>query len=222
MLCVYTIIIYILECFCVNMCIYRMYHIHVVLNVFLFVHVFTHFDLKADTYKRGIENERSDHEKMAYEIEKDTTKTVKQENPFCGEEKMKQKTVPFSEACTAAVLKISHYEKEVLALKQTLQTKEETWKRSLEEARASSSKLNEEVMLLTQQVKQYKKLADKHEQVNISQVQQIYVLCMCYRWVRGRERGKREGEGRGGREKEVKWEKGVVILKCNTFKLMRV
>eukprot|EP00731_Ephydatia_muelleri_P005053 Em0002g1229a len=83
------------------------------------------------------------------------------------------------EAYGKALKKVSDYDKEMCHLKQTLKTNEETWKRSLEEARASSSKLNEEVMLLTQQVKQYKKQADnlrshveKYELMNKSQVQQ--------------------------------------------------
>ena len=142
-------------------------------------------------YKKDCENERSHRERMINEVAKvKLTKSVKQEQH---EDRMKQiQLESLQEAYAIAVEKVSDLDKELLELKQTLQTKEETWKRSLEEARASSSKLNEEVMLLTQQVKQYKKLADnlrsqveKYEQMNMSQVQQVLQNIIKRHYVRG-------------------------------------
>ena len=148
-----------------------------------FIHVFVLFDLQVDLYRKDFENER---ERLAGQIEKaKLTRTVKQvQHHFGDEERLtKIQLESVQEAYGKALKKVSDFDKEICHLKQTLKTKEETWKRSLEEARASSSKLNEEVMLLTQQVKQYKKQADnlrslveKYELMNKSQVQQV--LCM--------------------------------------------
>ena len=139
-------------------------------------------------YKKDFESERDDRTRLAGQIEKaKLTRTVKQEQHHFGEEEhlKKIKFESMQEAYAKAVKKVSDFDKEVSDLRQTLQTKEETWKRSLEEARVSSSKLDEEVKLLTQQVKQYKKQADnlrsqleKYEQMNKSQVQQVlYMYC---------------------------------------------
>ena len=134
-------------------------------------------------FKKDFESERDDRTRLAGQIEKaKLTRTVKQEQHHFGEEEHLKKIQleSMQEAYAKAVKKVSDYDKEVSDLRQTLQTKEETWKRSLEEARDSSSKLDEEVKLLTQQVKQYKKQADnlrsqleKYEQMNKSQVQQV-------------------------------------------------
>ena len=77
------------------------------------------------------------------------------------------------------------HENEISDLKEQIQifiSKVEASKRSREEATATSSKLNEEVMVLTQQVNQYKKQADnlrsqveKYEQMNKSHVEQVHV-----------------------------------------------
>ena len=156
------------------------------------MYLFVLFVLQADMYKKDFESERDDRTRLAGQIEKaKLTRTVKQEqHHFDDEEKLKQiQLQSLQEAYGKAVKKVSDCDKEICDLRQTLQTKEETRKRSLEEARASSSKLDEEVMLLTQQVKQYKKQADnlrslveKYEQMNKSQVQQV--LQRLYMYVR--------------------------------------
>ena len=156
------------------------------LIVFFFVmymYLFVLFDLQADMYKKDFESERDDRTRLAGQIaQAKFSQTFKQEQRHFGEEEHLKKTKLESvqEAYTKAVKKVSDCDKEISDLRQTLQTKEETWKRSLEEARVSSSKLDDEVKLLTQQVKQYKKQADnlrsqleKYEQMNKSQVQQV-------------------------------------------------
>ena len=146
------------------------------------MYLFFLYDLQADMYRKDFENERDDRSRLAGLIEKATlTRTVKQEQHHLGEEEHLKiiRLESLQEAYIKAVKKVSDYDQEISDLRQTLQTKEETWKRSLEEARASSSKLDEEVKLLTQQVKQYKKQADNlrsqlesYDQMNKNQVQQ--------------------------------------------------
>ena len=115
-------------------------------------------------YKKDFEIERLDRERMAGEIERARLLNPIQpeQHLFCHEERMKHKIVPMPEVCNAAVLKI----KELLELTQTLQTKEETWKRSLEEARASSSRLNKEV-------ERTRSHMEKQEQMYKRQIQQV-------------------------------------------------
>ena len=172
---------------------YTLYTTSILLCVMLYVmYQFFLFALQADMYKKDFERERNDRTRLAGQIEKaNLTRTVKQEQHHFGDEEHLKKVqlVFLQEAYAKAVKKVSDYDKDVSDLRQTLQTKEETWKRSLEEARASSSKLDEEVMLLTQQVKQYKKQADNlrsqlenYVQMNKSQVQQV--LQRLYMYVR--------------------------------------
>ena len=168
---------------------YTLYTTSILLCVMLYVmYQFFLFTLQADMYKKDFETERNDRTRLAGQIEKaKLTRTVKQEQHHFGDEENLKKVQleSLQEAYAKAVKKVSDFDKEVSDLRQTLQTKEETWKRSLEEARASSSKLDEEGKLLTQQVKQYKKQADnlrsqleKYEQMNKSQVQQVlYMYC---------------------------------------------
>ena len=145
-------------------------------------------------YKSDFDNERSDRERMAHEIEKNMLATANATRQGKGnvvvvsykseDEDIKQKQLDsLQEVYDVAQWKISDLEKEISDLKEQIQTfirKEGASKRSLEEAIATSSKLNEEVMVLTQQVKQYKKQADnlrsqveKYEQVIKSRVEQV-------------------------------------------------
>ena len=147
-------------------------------------------------YKSDFANERSDRERMADEIEKKSAtanaRRQGQSNVVVAvsykskDDDFKQKQLDsLQEVYEVAQRKIRDHEKEISDLKEQIQTfisKEEASKRSLEEAIATSSKLNEEVMVLTQQVKQYKKQADnlrsqveKYEQMNKSRVEQVHV-----------------------------------------------
>ena len=144
-------------------------------------------------YKIDFENERSDRERMADEIEKKKSATGNGKSnavlavSYKNEDKQKQLD-SLKKRYDVAVRKTCDLEKEVSDLKEQIQTfisKEEASKRSLEEAIAASSKLNEDIMVLTQQVKQYKKQADnlrsqveKYEQMNKSRVEQV-LLHIC-------------------------------------------
>ena len=148
-------------------------------------------------YKSDFETERSDREHIAHEFEGKKSATanatrqgkssaVVVSNNKNEDEDIKQKQFDtLLEVYDVAVQKICDLEKEISDLKEQIQTffsKEEVSKRSLEEAIATSSKLNEDIMVLTQQVKQYKKQADnlrsqveKYELMNKSRVEQVHV-----------------------------------------------
>ena len=151
-------------------------------------------------YKSDFDTERSDRECMTHEIEKNMLATANATREGKGnvvvvsynkneDEDCKQKQLDsLQEVYDVALQKISDHENEISDLKEQIQTfisKEEASKRPLEEATATSSKLNEEVMVPTQQVKQYKKQADnlrsqveKYEQIIESSVEQVHVQCI--------------------------------------------
>ena len=138
-------------------------------------------------YKTDFERERADREQLADVVETEKSKNAhkKRLSPGVHEDESKRhaQIKIVHEYYQVAIRKISELDTEIVDLKEKIKafkSKEESFKRSLEEASATNTKLSEDNQVLIQQVRQYKKQSDnlrsqvdELKQANSSQVQQV-------------------------------------------------
>ena len=140
--------------------------------------------MQVAVYKTDFERERADREHMAGVVETEKSKNTKQKRGVHEDESKRQVQIKIvHEDYPRALRKISELDTEIVDLKEMIKafnSKEESFKRSLEEASATNTKLSEDNQVLTQQVRQYKKQSDnlrsqvdELKQANSSQVQQV-------------------------------------------------
>ena len=138
-----------------------------------------HF-VQVAVYKTDFENERADREHLAGVVETEKSKNThnKRLSPGLHEDESKRQAQIriVHEDYQRALRKMSELDTEIVDLKQTI----DSFKRSLEEASATNTKLSEDNQVLIQQVRQYKKQSDnlrsqvdELKQANSSQVQQV-------------------------------------------------